>query len=210
MIPPKKWFWMLSLGLSGLLLATGCASTSARHKWLSFFFDGVPDRNAPSLVAASLESAPDRSTNLTAAARALAMVEPPLVVHAPYAERKCMECHASNYSQRLKGEISAICLACHKKFQTKAGYSHAPMEDGQCTLCHAPHQSKEKFLLVKNSRELCFDCHEPEEVLKIKACGPPDTSDCTTCHNPHQENRRFLLHSLLEKSAPARKAGPDS
>lgn len=207
MMLSKKWLWILSIGLGGTLLATGCSSTPARHRWLTFFFDGVPD---PQAVSRTMQPELPRnpSTNATPAL-ALALAEPPMVVHAPYADRKCMECHASNYSQRLKGEISTTCAACHKQFLVKARFTHAPLEDGQCTLCHNPHQAKEKFLLVKNSRELCFDCHEPEEVLKIKACGQASESSCTVCHNPHQENQKFLLHSLAAKSSPARDASPD-
>jgi predicted CXXCH cytochrome family protein len=206
MTPPKKWPWILSSGLCGMLLAAGCASEKS-HKWLTFFFDGAPGSKGASTPSQPGYS-PGQTTNLISG-RAPLREEPPLVVHPPYAERKCVECHASNYSQRLKGDVSAIFTACHKKFLVKAKYTHAPMVDGQCNICHEPHQAKEKFLLVKSSRELCFDCHEPKVVLQIAACRQSEARICTECHNPHQENKRFLLHTLGEKALPALKPTPD-
>ena len=132
-----------------------------------------------------------------------------MVVHPPYAERKCAVCHASNYSERLKDEVTAICIGCHKLFLVKTTYVHAPIADGQCTVCHVSHASKEKFLLVKNSRELCFDCHEPEGVIQIKGCGAAEDRACTACHDPHQENRRFLLHGRAGKPSPLRSVTPE-
>jgi len=189
-----------------MLLIAGCTSHT-KHKWLTFFFDGVPGSDGAS-VPAQPGSPPAETTNLPPV-QVPSAAEPLVVVHPPYADRKCIACHASNYSQRLKDEVSTICIGCHKAFLVKAKFSHAPMEDGQCTLCHAPHQAKEKFLLVKDSRELCFDCHEPEEVLKIKACGQAEARTCTVCHDPHQENRRFLLRARAEKPVPAPNKTPD-
>jgi predicted CXXCH cytochrome family protein len=190
-----------------MVLVAGCASNT-KHKWLSFFFDGVPSpRGVPTPLRPEHPQA--GSANLSPGLGGPPSVEPLTVVHQPYADRKCTDCHASNYSQRLKGEVSAICASCHKMFLVKAKYSHAPIEDGQCTLCHLPHQAKEKFLLVKNIRELCFDCHEPEDVFKTKTCEESPDRPCTACHDPHQENRKFLLHSIAKKYAPARNSTPD-
>lgn len=202
MILPRTWSWLLSSGICGMLLVAGCASQT-KHEWLTFFFDGVSNPRGAPLPAPP--GHPSGETTPLPPARVTALAEPPMFVHQPYADRKCVECHASNYSQRLKGEVSAICTGCHKMFLVKAKYTHAPVEDGQCTLCHQPHQAQEKFLLVKNSRELCFDCHDPEYIAKIPACSQSDATPCTACHNPHQEDRRFLLHGLVKKTFPAQK-----
>jgi predicted CXXCH cytochrome family protein len=187
-------------------MVTGCTSQTQR-KWLTFFFDGVPGSQGASMSTRSGRPQVD-TTNLPPV-RMPPSAEALSVMHPPYAERKCDACHASNYSQRLKDEVTAICTGCHKLFLVKAKYSHAPIEDGQCTLCHLPHQAKEKFLLVKNVRELCFDCHEPEDVLKIKGCGASQDRNCTACHDPHQENRRFLLHERAGKPSPLRYTTPE-
>jgi predicted CXXCH cytochrome family protein len=206
MIVFRQWSWILAGGICGMLLAAGC-TTETKRKWMTFFFDGVPDSQQATATAPSGDHR--ASTTNPSPVRAAAPAEPPMVVHAPFAERNCTACHASNYSQRLKDDVPNICMTCHKAFLTKAAFSHAPIEDGQCTICHAAHQSKEKFLLVKNSRELCFDCHEPEAVLAIRPCGQSDEPTCTACHDPHQENQRFLLRTRTGKPSPARMVTPE-
>jgi predicted CXXCH cytochrome family protein len=131
-----------------------------------------------------------------------------MVVHRPYAERRCIECHASNFSQRLKGDVSGICTACHKGFLQKAKFIHAPVADGQCTICHEPHQGKEPHLLVKNVRDLCFDCHKPDAVFKTKACAESPTRACTECHDPHMEDGKFRLFPPGQNS-PVRRMTPE-
>ena len=201
-----KWPGFLSCGLCGMLLAAGCASTS-KHRWLAFFFDGVPDtRRAPN--QSSVEPLPAATTNRSPV-QATAPAEPVMVVHSPYAERNCVACHESNYSQRLKDDVSRVCTGCHKAFLVQAKFIHAPVADGQCTLCHAAHQAREKFRLVKDSRELCFDCHDPDEVLRIRACGDAEDRVCTACHDPHQGNQRFLLRARAEKPSLVQNATPE-
>jgi predicted CXXCH cytochrome family protein len=206
MIVFRKWSWILAGGICAMLLAAGCA-TETKHRWLTFFFDGVPDPNQTTAAAPGRIRGPAQSTN-PSPIRVTAPAEPPLVVHAPFAERNCTACHASNFSQRLKDDIPNVCAGCHRAFLTKAAYSHAPIEDGQCTICHAAHQSKEKYLLVKSSRELCFDCHDPDVILAIRPCGQSDEPTCTACHDPHQENQRFLLRTRTGQPSPARLVTP--
>jgi predicted CXXCH cytochrome family protein len=206
MIPKTKWPLILSSCLCGVLLLAGCSSET-KHKWMTVFFDGVPGSTGKP-DSAQPKTPQGAGTNATPA-RLNLPEEPLMFVHQPYAERKCVACHASDYSQRLKDDVSNICISCHKAFLVRAEFQHAPMEDGQCTICHASHQSKEKFLLIKNSRELCFDCHDPEEVLKIKPCGESQAVNCTVCHDPHQENQRFLIRTHTDKPSPARDTTPD-
>jgi predicted CXXCH cytochrome family protein len=201
----RKWSWLILGVICGMLLVSGCAAQTKRQ-WLTFFFDGVPAPRSKS-TAPSPEASQTQTTN--APFRRVTPAEPVMVVHPPYAERKCAACHASNYSERLKGDVTSICTSCHKLFLVKATDVHAPVADGQCTICHVSHESKEKFLLVKNSRELCFDCHEPEDVLNIKGCGASEDRLCTACHDPHQENRRFLLHARAGKPSPLRYTTPE-
>ena len=195
----------------GMALVAGCASQT-KHQWLTFFFDGVP--GAPGVAISTRVELPAKQiTDWPPIWRTPPVLGPlaagaALVVHLPYAERRCIECHASNYSQRLKGDVSEICTGCHKAFLVKAKFTHAPIADGQCTVCHEPHQGAEKFLLVKSVRELCFDCHERESVLKTKACAQAEGRSCTGCHDPHQEDRRFLLFPPGQTS-PVRKMTPE-
>jgi predicted CXXCH cytochrome family protein len=99
----------------------------------------------------------------------------------------------------LKGKLVDLCFACHDDFLEKAKFRHAPAESGECTLCHNPHESKEKALLVKPGSPLCFECHEAADVAKVKAHGPIGDSACTACHDPHQGERRFFLKPSADK-----------
>ena len=212
MTAPKTWFRFLYGGILAMILVMGCSSNS-KDKWLNFFFDGVPSKKG-----AKPGDSSSRSFENTNLGPVLVMIPPKieatsnvpqLVVHRPYEERRCTECHASNFSQRLKGDVSKVCTACHTEFLHKAKYSHAPNEDGQCTVCHEPHQSKEKKLLIKASQELCFDCHEPENVFKTKACVESGGRTCIECHDPHQEDKRFLIRSSPGKSSWGQKMMPN-
>jgi predicted CXXCH cytochrome family protein len=208
---PTKWSCLLSGVICGMVLAAGCASKT-KQQWLTLFFDGVP--GSTNSVAAPKTAAPARDiTELPPIWRMPPPLGPsaggsPMVVHQPYAERRCTECHASNFSERLKGDVSSLCIACHKAFLVRAKYTHAPVVDGQCTLCHQPHQASEKFLLVRNEQELCFGCHELESFAKNRGCGAPQGRRCTNCHDPHQENTKFLLFPP-DKTSPVRKMAPE-
>jgi predicted CXXCH cytochrome family protein len=202
----KTWLLILICGVGGICLLAGC-SNNTRHKVYYFFFDEEPEtKAAPRRTRRDNVQLSNTNNLLINTNLALAKAGPPMVVHKPYAERRCTECHASDYSQRLKGDVSYICLACHKAFNIKAKFYHAPVEDGQCTVCHAPHQSREKNLLLKKVPELCFDCHTPEIVFRTKVCA--ENPNCIECHDPHQEDRRFLLFPPGHK-APVRKMAPE-
>src|SRR3954463_6769787 len=67
-----------------LALFAGC-STEKRYKVLSFFFDGVPNPNAPAAGTG----------DEFAAERADGAVRPVAYVHKPYAQNKCNECHGN-------------------------------------------------------------------------------------------------------------------
>ena len=80
----------------------GCTTRSG-HEWLSTFFDGVPDPNAPKPTNGLAQQFDEngkplageafrKSTNLAAAPR------PFFVAHPPYEEKKCSECHESRFS----------------------------------------------------------------------------------------------------------------
>lgn len=203
----KTWFWMLPVCLCGVLLLAGCASGS-KSKWLQFFFDGAPGSPVESKQARKFDKVDLPPIWLDPPRLEPGSNERPLTIHQPYAERRCVECHASNFSQTLKGDVSGLCSACHKGFLTKTKFIHAPVSDGQCTVCHFPHQGREPHLLVKPIRELCFDCHKEEYVMSIKACSETPGRICTECHDPHMEDRKFRLVPPGQ-SGPVRKMTPE-
>lgn len=125
----------------------------------------------------------------------------------PNPTHECSACHvvganevpSKNHEASFLKEDKALCLDCHQEFQniSKGKLRHEPFEQGECTICHDPHQSDNNFLLAEESDSLlCFYCHEgmEEKLLSSKHLhGPVEDGDCATCHNPHASNNDKFL-----------------
>ena len=180
--------------LAGLVLLAGCTGTT-KQKWLTFFFDGVPVpgkvTNAPPVRGIT----PVPATN-AAPESAAQPGRPKTYLHPPYAMRRCTECHESQFSQKMKGKPGEACFECHKDFRLQAKVKHQPVENGECTSCHNPHQADNTNLLARVGAKLCFDCHDdiPKQLAKAKVKHQPvENGECATCHAPHQSDNKKLL-----------------
>lgn len=165
--------------LAAALLMTGAATACApetRHRVLSFFFDGVPP-----LEDGDREQ--DAEAYATAARRRYGE-------HGPYAARLCDACHVQG-SNSLVLPQEELCLNCHPLKLDRA-MLHGPLASGSCVICHAPHGSAHRYLLVSDSKEFCLYCHDKNEILKREAHQGVD-AECTTCHDAHGSGRQFLL-----------------
>jgi predicted CXXCH cytochrome family protein len=170
------WGALCGAGLLAAALA-GC-SIEKNYKVLSFFFDGVPD--------------PEAMKNATAAERAAAMrLSPTYVVHAPYAQEKCAECHVGMQFGELS---SSVCLKCHAGKPTEHEVMHGPVAAGACLWCHSPHESAYASLLKHEPRETCVQCHAPGMLRtdRVAAHGDP-ARDCLDCHGAHGGTARYFL-----------------
>lgn len=179
---------LLALAAAGLAataaLSAGC-STAKHHRVLSFFFDGVPD---PAAVVAS------------AAPQVRASVGRRLVLpgeHGPYAAKLCDSCHDSKATNALVAPAEQLCLRCHELGVAKA-YVHGPLASGGCLVCHDPHRSANRYLLVSASDGFCLSCHD-RAALSVLA-GPAgvdghagEAANCTDCHEAHMSDRKYLL-----------------
>lgn len=143
---------------------------------------------------------------------------PAYFVHGPKAQGECNQCHESSdsyafrktdgtgtsaltsgrsVSGRLVQPVSVLCVDCHasKSQKVVSGdhlWLHGPVAQGECTLCHQPHQSEFRyFLLKKNSVELCGDCHAKGYISVNE--GHTKGEECISCHNPHAGKDRLLL-----------------
>jgi predicted CXXCH cytochrome family protein len=101
-----------------------------------------------------------------------------------------------NHQLSFNKEGKALCLDCHEKLEEflKGKTNHGPVEEGECIVCHDPHQSESKFLITeKTLPELCFTCHEDNITTQQFVHGPVAGGDCVVCHNPHASQNEFLL-----------------
>ncbi|MBP8845523.1 MAG: hypothetical protein KBF21_06330 [Thermoanaerobaculia bacterium] len=173
-----------ALAIAALLLA-GC-SNRKHHRVLSFFFDGVPD---PAVV---VSASPEIEVNI-----GRQLVRPG--EHGPYAAKLCDSCHDSKATNALVAPIDQLCIGCHELGETQA-YVHGPLASGGCTVCHDPHRSPNRFLLVSASDGFCLDCHDRASLSALPPAGGTsgdshagDAEDCTDCHDAHMSDRKFLL-----------------
>lgn len=173
-----------ALGL--LLLLLGCGTPQQRYKVLSFFFDGVPDPNAPKGTVASASGGK------------------PSYLHNPFANGKCNACHQSEDPFSPPHVTAATCLACHTQVPGEYPLLHGPVASGQCQFCHTPHQSTEPHLLKLSSPRICQQCHEPGSISPKVAEHTDPKADCMSCHSGHGgSDRHFLKASYTPAPATA-------
>lgn len=122
------------------------------------------------------------------------------VVHGPFGT-DCAACHdphgGSNRHFLPGGEGSGSCVMCHDEVTKGLAHQHGPVAAGECLVCHTPHQSEHKGLLVEERVALCLGCHvDVEHALKTAiAVHEPVGKQCAGCHDPHGGTVEFFLPS---------------
>jgi predicted CXXCH cytochrome family protein len=161
-------------------------------KTLSVFFDGVPDPADTVPVFASDQSQKPGVSNSSG----LAAREPAVkyYFHSPYQQKECASCHDPAVMGKLLDAIPGLCYSCHDDFVANYKVLHAPVEGGECLICHKPHMSDTRHLLQKPGQQLCFDCHDNESIIQAEYHADIGKDDCTDCHNPHGGNEKFMLN----------------
>ena len=181
--------WLL-LGVFLVLVGPSCSSEK-NYKVLSFFFDGVPDPNAPVLAEGEEQSGNGTGPKMLA------------IVHKPYAEGKCGECHEGDTSKfdSFQKLSSDICMKCHAKVLNQYPVMHGPVSAGECLLCHNPHESSVKGMLNDDAPAVCMQCHVSEFL-------PQDTEhqdikrNCLDCHAAHGGEKHGLLLARYTSAGP--------
>jgi predicted CXXCH cytochrome family protein len=178
--------------LTGLgALMTACTSVPQnKYEWLSLFFDGVPDPNAPELQNPNAQATPD-SVDVQVATQPLST----WTIHEPYAKRECQSCHTTTFSQNLTVAREELCFTCHFEGGMRQTLTHAPVLSGDCTVCHNPHKSESDHLLAVDEPALCLQCHDGVHVELPLAHELPEFNkySCTDCHDPHGNNQKGYL-----------------
>lgn len=173
-----------ALALCTLVLAAAAAllggcSVAKHHRVLSLFFDGVPEPAAPAVVTGpEIEASAGRR-----------LVRPG--EHGPYAAKLCASCHDAKATNALVAPAGELCGRCHDLGVARA-YVHGPLASGGCLVCHDPHRSANRFLLVSASDSFCLRCHD-RPALSPAAGHAGEAADCTHCHEAHMSDRKYLL-----------------
>jgi predicted CXXCH cytochrome family protein len=76
----------------------------------------------------------------------------------------------------------------------KVAVSHAPYEDGDCSMCHKNKDRKDPGPLAKPVNETCLECHDDfQKLLGGKSGHVAAKESCVNCHNPHNAKLPKLL-----------------
>jgi len=188
------WCALLAAGLG---IWVGCTVTPENYEFLSYFFDGVPDPNAPI-------GAPGVPISQS----------PTYTAHQPFLDGKCVDCHGRRFN--VTAVDATVCLQCHEGITEAQPLMHGPVAALACLWCHTPHESPYAALLKSPPREVCSACHTPDMLgaARTPEHRPDSTVSCVECHSGHGGTTRYFLHdpSLLERpraSTPASEPAPD-
>jgi predicted CXXCH cytochrome family protein len=155
-------------------------SVEEHYELLTFFFDGVPDPNAP--IA---------SPGAPGGVRVPGAV---YYTHQPYEEEACAECHQASRRLMLTRVEPTVCRKCHPDVPGQYPIMHGPVVADACLWCHAPHESSIQPLLLARAPELCLQCHGLEMTTVPQ---PPEHDDlqrdCLECHRAHGGEDPFYL-----------------
>ncbi len=165
------------LGLIGIIWA-GC-SIEKHYDTLSFFFDGVPDPNAPVEEKGVFARNPRAD----------------YIVHQPFAEGACQNCHTDFSDLTAIRNDSSVCLKCHEAVPNEHVRMHAPVVTTNCLWCHDPHQTPLAHLMRGEPADVCGRCHT-SRLLGPAHRGQPASSyaNCLDCHSGHGGSQAFFLH----------------
>lgn len=183
------WTVLLLFFLIVIGFTVGC-SRATRHHIQSFFFDGVPplEETESRAMVDSLEQM--NLTHKTEVDSTIAKT-PTWSFHPAPEKNECKTCHDKQQSFRLIAEPEVLCSSCHE--QAEGTFIHAPVEAGECTVCHNPHGTKTPQLLTIAGQELCFQCHDEEELKSAEAHEGLGDTVCYECHDPHNADNEYLI-----------------
>lgn len=123
-------------------------------------------------------------------------------VHSPVREGGCPSCHKPSGKKHPKFKKDAflltdngkagLCHECHERKDTRK-HVHPPVAAGDCTDCHDPHQSENKYQLKGDGGALCYMCHEKSKLDRVAPHRPIAEGKCLDCHDPHQSDHKYML-----------------
>ncbi|MSU60270.1 MAG: hypothetical protein EXS35_19220 [Pedosphaera sp.] len=91
--------------------------------------------------------------------------------HHPVLEKKmnCVQCHDPHGADILKpagglamARLNQSCAQCHREQTKPFVFEHEALREG-CAVCHNPHGSINKAMLVERDNNLCLKCHAQQQ-----------------------------------------------
>lgn len=170
--------------LGSILILAGCGTPRGRYRVLSYFFDGVPNPDAPKVV---------KTINLTS----VDLGKPAVAVvsrHKPFVEGKCDSCHRSDSGMMIEfADAYKGCAKCHSTVAFKYPRMHGPVATAACQWCHTPHESYEPALLKGPAIKVCTQCHDQQLLGPKPAQHTDGSTSCITCHHGHGGPEAYFL-----------------
>ncbi len=178
-----KYYSLFILLISFFIIS---CSSSENKKILGFFFDGVEvsnldDEKDQKTIEKQIEKNESAGSIVT------------IFYHQVYKEKLCDNCHDPEIGNGLVEPEPDLCYMCHTNFADEFENIHYPVFDGECGVCHKPHQSEFPKLLTMEVRELCLTCHDDPVTPENEIHFSLGKINCLECHNPHGSNNESLL-----------------
>lgn len=194
--PVRTAWWRAASVLlaAAVLLWAGCGTPRERYKVLSFFFDGVPDPDAPRITAKIEEEVVTTGPGVVRATY--------VSRHKPYVEGRCGVCHTRGGSMVNFDAAYRACQTCHQKVTKAYRRMHGPVATGHCELCHGGHESTHPALLKDTALKVCTACHD-QQLLGPKPVQHTDgKTSCLACHYGHGGKEAYFLKAEAQAEWP--------
>ncbi len=120
--------------------------------------------------------------------------------HHPVPEQRmrCSSCHDVHGDRDRRRDLDlreATCVRCHPRYRGPFVFPHQAARRDGCTICHAPHGSSNRRLLLQaNTQQNCLACHGDFPAFHDQTAGSVFTN-CVRCHTEvhGSDHSRYLL-----------------
>jgi len=78
---------------------------------------------------------------------------------------------------------------------------HAPVDEGDCLVCHLPHLSDFRSMITEKTSVLCAACHNTGtgEFLTAHKGYDVTEANCVGCHDPHTSKEEGLMPTVMHE-----------
>jgi predicted CXXCH cytochrome family protein len=180
---------LLCLALLGLL--AGCEPGSRQQRLMRGLINGLPELPTPEAYCSEYQRTRDAASAGNAPVKKAAVQ----IVHPPYGEKRCSDCHTQEKDVQagLVAPRNELCFICHPDI-LKGEWTHGPVQSGDCLACHVPHSSAFASLLDTEPTKICERCHaEKRRAPAMHDMVSKKLINCTDCHDPHSGSNHYFL-----------------